>query len=88
MCREKGKAAEAEWNELFKRYAAAHPDLASELTRRYQGELPKNWKETAAHALAEAAKQTAPQATRQSSQASLNALEPRPAGVPGRSRQT
>ena len=75
-CREKGKAVEAQWNDLFERYAAAHPDLASELTRRYKGELPKNWQETAAHALAEAAKQTAPQATRQSSQASLNALNP------------
>ncbi len=75
-CREKGKAVESKWNDLFKRYADAHPDLASELARRYKGELPKNWKETAAHTLAEAAKQTAPQATRQSSQASLNALNP------------
>jgi len=74
--REQGAAAEAKWNELFARYREAHPDLASELERRYKGELPKNWAETAARALAEAGKQTAPQATRQSSQAALNAINP------------
>ena len=75
-CRKQGAVVEAQWNELFAKYAAAHPELAAELQRRTKGELPKNWKETAAHTLAEAAKQTAPQATRQSSQASLNAINP------------
>jgi transketolase len=74
--REQGAAAEASWRELFGRYEKAHPDLARELQRRYSGELPKNWAETAANAYAEAAKQTAPQATRASSQATLNALHP------------
>jgi transketolase len=74
--REQGAAAEASWRELFARYEQAHPDLARELQRRMAGELPKNWTETAATAYAEAAKQTAPQATRQSSQATLNAIHP------------
>jgi transketolase len=74
--REQGAAAEAKWNELFARYREAHPDLARELERRYKGELPENWAETVARAKAEAAKQTAPQATRQASQAMLNALHP------------
>jgi transketolase len=75
-CTKQGAAAEAKWNDLFSKYSQAHPDLAAELQRRYKGELPKNWQDTAAKALAEAAKQTAPQATRQSSQASLNAINP------------
>ena len=75
-CREKGKAAEAKWTTLFDGYKKAFPDLAAELERRSNGDLPKNWSETVAKAYAEAAKQTAPQATRQSSQATLNALHP------------
>jgi len=75
-CRKQGAVVEAQWNELFAKYAAAHPELAAELQRRTKGELPKNWRETVSKTLAEAAKQTAPQATRQSSQASLNAINP------------
>jgi transketolase len=75
-CREKGKAAEAKWATLFGAYKQAFPELGTELERRFKGDLPKNWSETVAKAYAEAAKQTAPQATRQSSQATLNALNP------------
>ena len=75
-CREKGKAAEAKWSTLLDGYRKAFPDLAAELERRWNGELPKTWSQTVAKAYAEAAKQTAPQATRQSSQAALNALHP------------
>ena len=75
-CREKGAKLEASWQELFKRYSQAHPDLAQELQRRWKGELPKSWPDTVKFALAEAAKQTAPQATRSSSQATLNAINP------------
>jgi transketolase len=75
-CRGKGETAEKQWNDLFARYAKEFPDLASEFKRRYAGDLPSNWAETAARVYAEAAKQTAPQATRQSSQAALNALNP------------
>ena len=75
-CRAKGKAAEDEWSGRFAAYRKAFPDLASELERRWKGAPPKSWPETVAHAHAEAAKQTAPQATRQASQATLNALNP------------
>jgi len=75
-CREKGKAAEAKWQTLFGAYKEAHPELAAELERRFKGDLPKSWSDTVTKAYAEAAKQTAPQATRQSSQATLNALNP------------
>ncbi len=74
--REAGAALEASWRELFTRYQQTYPDLAQELQRRWNGELPKTWKETVAFALAEATKQTTPQATRQSSQATLNAIAP------------
>ena len=33
-------AKEAEWNVLFAKYAAVYPELASEFTRRFRGELP------------------------------------------------
>ncbi|MEJ0037408.1 MAG: transketolase [Gammaproteobacteria bacterium] len=75
-CREKGKAAEAQWATLFAGYQKAFPELAAELERRWKGDLPQSWSDTVAKAYAEAAKQTAPQATRQSSQATLNALNP------------
>jgi transketolase len=74
--REEGAALEASWREVFTRYQQTYPDLAQELQRRWSCELPKNWRDTVAFALAEAAKQTAPQATRQSSQATLNAIHP------------
>jgi len=39
----KGAALEAEWNALFAKYAVAHPDLAAELKRRINNELPEGW---------------------------------------------
>jgi len=74
--REKGAVVEKEWRELFAGYRKAHPDLAAELERRMAGELPKNWSETAGALLASMAAQSAPQATRQTSQAVLNGMAP------------
>ena len=37
---EKGEKLEAEWNELFAKYAQAYPELAAEFKRRVAGELP------------------------------------------------
>jgi transketolase len=39
----KGAKAEAEWNEKFAAYQAAHPELAAEYERRMAGDLPANW---------------------------------------------
>jgi len=73
-CQVAGRAAEQRWQELFRRYQAAHPALAAEYTRRMQGELPMNWPEQRARLLAAAAATSGPQATRVSSQAALDAL--------------
>lgn len=74
--RAQGAALEAGWRELFARYASAFPQEARELERRMRGDLPESWRETAAQTLAALAGQTAPQATRQSSQAALNVIAP------------
>jgi transketolase len=74
--RRQGAAAEASWRDLFGRYRTAHPELAREFDRRARGELAQSWKDTAAQALDAMLKQTAPQATRQSSQAVLNLIGP------------
>ncbi|HJS89145.1 MAG TPA: transketolase [Steroidobacteraceae bacterium] len=74
--RSRGAAAESAWRELLERYRIAHPELAREFGRRMSGELPLNWRETAAQALAAGLAQKAPQATRQSSQAVLNVIGP------------
>ena len=74
--RKQGAALEAEWRELFARYAAAFPDLAREFERRTRGELPQGWADAVATALEASLKQTAPQATRASSQTVLNIIGP------------
>ena len=38
-----GAAAEARWNQAWQSYASAYPDLAAELKRRLNGELPVGW---------------------------------------------
>ena len=39
----KGKALEADWEELFRKYSEKHPELSAELTRRFSGKLPEGW---------------------------------------------
>ncbi|HEX8756038.1 MAG TPA: transketolase [Steroidobacteraceae bacterium] len=75
--RGRGAAAESAWLQLLARYRSEHPDLAHELERRVSGALPADWRETASLALGAALAQKAPQATRQSSQATLNVIAPR-----------
>ncbi|EGY29290.1 transketolase [Candidatus Regiella insecticola 5.15] len=38
-----GKEKEAAWNEKWAAYAQAYPQLATEFTRRVQGQLPDDW---------------------------------------------
>ncbi len=71
-----GRAAEARWQALYARYRAAYPELAPEFERRMRGELPASWLESARAALAAAQAVPGAQATRQSSQASLNVIGP------------
>ncbi len=71
-----GRAAEQQWQELFARYRAAHPQLAAEFVRRMQGELPGQWSATRAQCVAAGAATRGAQATRQSSQNMLDILSP------------
>jgi transketolase len=70
----KGAAAQAEWDERFAAYRAAHPELAAEFIRRMKGELPRNFAQitvdtaVAAHAKAETV------ASRKASQLALEAF--------------
>jgi transketolase len=66
----RGGEAEARWQALWSGYRKEHPNLAVELQRRMDGELPANFAELRAQALAAAAKAPA-QATRVSSQGAL-----------------
>ena len=74
--REQGERREAEWRQLLSRYGKEYPELAREYERRMHGELPANFRAAAAKCIADAVQQGASVATRQSSQAALNALGP------------
>jgi transketolase len=73
-CQAKGRAAEERWQQLFRRYQAAHPPLAAEFVRRMQGGLPANWPQQRDALLTAAAGIQAAQATRVSSQGALDTL--------------
>ena len=70
----KGLAFEADWDALFAGYKAAHPELAAELVRRMQGDLPANFGEIAASIASEAHDQAATVASRKASQLALEGL--------------
>jgi transketolase len=75
--RERGAAAEAQWNARFDAWRAANPELAAEFQRRIAGELPADW---AAHADAYIAKLQAEGpviASRKASQMALDAFGPK-----------
>lgn len=69
----RGAALEADWQRAFDAYRAAYPDLARELLRRLQGELPAGWEE----ALPDLARESSAIATRAASGKVLNAVAPR-----------
>jgi transketolase len=74
--RGRGAALEGEWQKKFDAYATAHPALAAEFTRRTQGVLPATWPEVAADAVASLQATDAANATRKSSQLTLEQLGP------------
>jgi transketolase len=74
--REAGARAEKRWTRAFSRYRKAHPELAAAFERRMRGELPPDHAAILARAFEVVATQTAPQATRASSGAILNAIGP------------
>jgi transketolase len=69
-----GRRAEGRWRRRFKAYQQAHPELASEYLRRMAGELPAGFEAMIAGGAASAQAAAQPVATRQSSQAVLNAI--------------
>ena len=71
-----GTTIEAEWNQRFAAYAKAHPELASEFSRRSKGELPADFSAKAAAYIADVAAKGETIASRKASQNSLNAFGP------------
>jgi transketolase len=72
--RAKGDALEEEWDLRFAAYRAAHPDLAAEFVRRMKGELPADFIQTAADAIAAAHGKAETVASRKASQLALEAF--------------
>jgi len=74
--RAKGARVEQEWNSRFAAYRAEFPALAAELTRRMEGDLPGGFAELVNEYIARTQAEGKALATRQSSQAALNAFGP------------
>jgi len=74
--REKGAAAEREWRTRFAAYKQEFPALAAELERRMAGDLPSGFDDLLRAITAGAQSEGKSLATRQSSQAALNAIGP------------
>ncbi|UZE95422.1 transketolase [Alkalimarinus alittae] len=74
--KEKGRAAEAAWDQSFAAYAAEYPELASELTRRMKGELPADFSAKAEAYVQECQEKGETVASRKASQNTLNAFGP------------
>ena len=75
-CREAGAGYEAAWEQTLADYRAQHPELAAELERRLANELPADWSERAAAAIAEIGKNDKALATRKDSQVAINGFAP------------
>ena len=67
-----GARAESEWNQRFASYAKQHPELAAELTRRMDGDLPDGWRRLVERAIADTVDEAATMATRKASLGALN----------------
>lgn len=74
--KEKGAAAEAEWNKKFEAYKSAFPELAAEFERRMAGDLPAEWAQKSADFIASINAEAKSPATRQASLASIEAYSP------------
>ena len=71
-----GAKAEADWNTQFAAYAAQFPQKAAELTRRMKGDLPANFDEVVANAIAACVEKKENIATRKASQNAIQAFAP------------
>jgi transketolase len=66
--RARGARLEARWNEGFRAYESAYPELAAAFRRRMRGTLPVGWRLQCAAMIDAAAQQTLKVATRKASQ--------------------
>src|SRR5690606_27063351 len=71
-----GTAREGEWNALFERYAAQHPEQAAELDRRMRSELPADFAAAADAYIAKLQAEGPVVASRKASQMSIEAFAP------------
>ncbi|MBC3927519.1 transketolase [Undibacterium sp. CY21W] len=71
-----GAKAEADWNAQFTAYTAQFPQKAAELTRRMKGDLPANFDEVVANAIAACVEKKENIATRKASQNAIQAFAP------------
>ncbi len=69
-----GSAREAEWNERFAAYQAAHPELSAEFVRRMAGDLPKHFAQVAVDTVVAAHTAGQTVASRKASQLALEAF--------------
>jgi transketolase len=74
--RERGAAAEADWNQRFDRYRALFPAEAAEFERRMRGDLAADYTEQLDAVCAAIASKPEAVATRKASQNALDALAP------------
>ncbi len=74
--RQRGAAAEAEWNERFQAYRKAHPRLAREFLRRTRGALPDDFDAHAGGVLSRTSDDAPTVATRKASEMALEGLGP------------
>ena len=70
----RGLALETDWDARFAAYKAAHPELATEFTRRMKGELPKNFAQVAVDAAVGAHAKAETVASRKASQLALESF--------------
>ena len=74
--KDKGTLAEKNWQSAFAAYQSAYPELASELSRRVAGELPKDWTEKVEQYIQKTAAEAPQMATRKASKLALEGLGP------------
>ena len=74
--KKRGQAAEHEWNKEFQKYKTKFPELASELQRRMQGDLSKDFSATLNAYLKTCQSKAETIATRKASQNAIEALAP------------
>ncbi len=69
-----GQANQAQWDKLLAKYAAKYPELAKELQRRMQGDLPESFEQTAFDMVLAAHTKAETVASRKASQLALEVL--------------